>query len=488
MFDMDNQSRAAPTTGRDLLTSAELAKAQRTIAELTNRAFSWTNLSNFTAKVTLLVFGLIWFGTFWGMLEPSFGIYPNPWRVVPQELLYGLITLVVAAGLAFACTVVPSIFWSSLIAQTPAAEIMNKLYAKYGRSGYVVAIVGALIFTKLGYDVFYSFLMQQHNIAERGPGNIFFWAIICTFLGIVFPAWALNKTTPRQWIDGMIQAREVARLQHVLQLEEMIGAAMLARADALLHADLMAMTFDERADNNRQLAAMMATAERRFNRSIGRIGRTFGSIHGMSLDIQTGDDDQIVRGYAQMAEVMTFADDKTGRLADAYDHYVELLPEAAPLRQLTSPPAAEMAPQQARMQPEERLAAAIERSGARLSEAKQRADAEKALLVQELERTTQPPMTAETVSMADSQGQSGTVRDSQNAVTCTTIRLATPSEWGDAYLICREKLVIPFNVPELATAANVSPSTADRYRKAWLEGNYLEATEVKGKYFWKDPD
>jgi len=481
---MDNLSHAPPTTGRDLLTSAELAKAHRKIADLTNKAFSWTNLSNFTAKVTLLVFGLIWFGTFWGMLEPTFGIYPNPWRIVPQEVFYGLITLVVASGLAFACTVVPSIFWSSLIAQTPAAEIMNKMYAKYGRSGYVVAWFGAVIFTKLGYDVFYSFLMQQHNIADKGASYIFFWAVICTFLGIVFPAWALNKTTPRQWIDGMIQAREVARLQHVLQLEEMIGAAMLARADALLHADLMAMTFDERADNNRQVVAMIATAERRVNRSLGRIGRTFGSLHGMSLDIQTGDDDQIVRGYSQMAEVMTFADDKTGRLADAYDHYVTLLPDVAPPRQLESPPAAPP-PAAERVQAEDRLAAAMERSSLRLSEAQARADAEKALLAQELGRSIQPTATGETVRMSASHSQSQPVTASQEIA---TVSLPKPNEWGDKYLVCRELLIVPFNVQELATVAKVSYSTADRYRKAWLEGHYLSATDTEGKYFWDDPE
>jgi hypothetical protein len=475
-----------PNGTRDLLTSAELAKAQRTIAELTNRAFSWTNLSNFTAKVTLLVFGLIWLGTFWGMFEPAFGIYANPWRIVPEELLYGLITLVVAAGLAFACTVVPSIFWSSLIAQTPAAEIMNKMYAKYGRSGYVVAVFGALIFTKLGYDVFYSFLMQQHNIADKGESNIFFWAVICTFLGIVFPAWALNKTTPRQWIDGMIQAREVARLQHVLQLEEMIGAAMLAKADALLHADLTAMTFEERADNNRQVVALIATAERRVNRSLGRIGRTFGSLHGMSLDIQTGDDDQIVRGYAQMADIMTFADDKTGRMADAYDHYVTLLPEAEPMCQLESPPVAASQPAAARVQAEDRLAAALERSSLRLSEAQARADAEKALLAQELARPVLEPATAETIRMSDSQGQAEPVTARQGMSASTTVGLPTPNKWGDKYLVCRELLIVPFSVQELAFTAKVSYSQADRYRKAWLEGGYLVATDTEGKYFWDD--
>jgi hypothetical protein len=61
-----------------------------------------------------------------------------------------------------------------------------------------------------------------------------------------------------------------------------------------------------------------------------------------------------------------------------------------------------------------------------------------------------------------------------------------PSRWPDAYLICRNLLTVPFNVTELAQAANVSPSTADRMRKAWLESGHLETTDVDGKYFWTD--
>ena len=339
---MDTQPHAPPTTGRDLLSPDELRSAQRKIAELTNRAFTWHNLSLYAAKITLGVFFMIWFGTFWWMVQPDFGLFGGAGlHIVPQQLFFGLINAAIAIGLAIACTVVPSIFWSSLIAQTPAAELMNKLYAKYGKSGFYVALVGAVVFTTLGFNVFTTFWQAKENVRVEGMFSVYKWAAVSTFLAIVFPAWALNKTTPEQWIAGMVQAREVARLQHALALEEMIGAAMLARADALLHADLMSMTLAERGANNRELAALQATAERRFNKSLKRLGSTFYAIHGMALNIQTGEDDAIVNGYRQLSNVLNESALLTEGEAQFYEDYVNALPDVAP----EPPPAPPRAPE-----------------------------------------------------------------------------------------------------------------------------------------------
>src|SRR5262245_55157596 len=138
--------------GRDLLTPDELRNVTRKIAEQTNRAFTWHNLSLLTAKIVLAVWFVVWFGTLWWMINPRIFLWP----IDPHDLFYALLSGAIAAGLGFACTTVPPIFWSSLIAQTPAAELMNKLYAKYGRTGFYIALAGALVFTVMGYNVFYA--------------------------------------------------------------------------------------------------------------------------------------------------------------------------------------------------------------------------------------------------------------------------------------------------------------------------------------------
>jgi len=138
-----------PPSARDLLTPEELRAVTRKMADQTNRAFTWHNLSLFAAKVTLLIFFAIWLGTFWWMIDPQVVLLQdNTLTIVPQQLFYGFISAVIAVGMAFACTVVPPIFWPSLIAQTPAAELMNRLYAKYGRTGFYIAMGGAVVFTK----------------------------------------------------------------------------------------------------------------------------------------------------------------------------------------------------------------------------------------------------------------------------------------------------------------------------------------------------
>lgn len=465
---------------RDLLSPEELRAAQRKIADLTNRAFTWHNLSLLAAKVTLAVFFAIWFGTFWWMVDPDFGLFtPAGLRVVPQQLFYGLINAAIAAGLALACTVVPAIFWSSLIAQTPAAELMNKLYAKYGKTGFYVALIGAVTFTALGFNVFVLFWLVKPNVANQGMLEVYKWSAVSTFLAVVFPAWALNKTTPEQWIAGMVQAREVARLHHALAIEEMIGAAMLVRADALLHADLMNMTIVERAANNREVAALVATTERRINKGLTRIGSTFYALHGMAMNIQTGPDDAIVEGYRQLSNLLHESSTFTGEEADFYETYVAALPEVAPALEPSR------APERVTLRPSMPPSAVTVKGPApeRHFDIKDGPTIPMPVPPTAAPSQTSAPVTAD----GHSQQLSQTVPDSpRQSVNVTVSTLKKPSEWGDAYLVCREKLVIPFNVPELATAANVSPSTADRYRKAWLEGGYLEPTEVKGKYFWLD--
>lgn len=414
-------------SARDLLSPEELRAVTRKIADQTNRAFTWHNLSLFAAKVTLAIFFMIWLGTFWWMIEPNIQLFP----IVPQHLFYALMSATIAFGMAFACTVVPPIFWSSLIAQTPAAELMNRLYAKYGRTGFYIAMIGAITFTVMGFNVFQAFWLAKPNVTMQGEFTIKFWSLISVFLAIVFPAWALNKTTPEQWIAGMVQAREVARLQHALALEEMVGAAMIARADALLHADLLKMTIEERALNNREVAALLASTERRINKAFGRIGHTFYALHGMALDIQTSPDDRIVDGYQSLANILTDADQQTGRLADSYDSYVATLPEVA---HVADGPTERVAERQAA------LRAAAPHVAGRLPR--------------------------QTESDQDRQSQ--------------------PSQYVDAWLACRQHLVTPFRVATLAEVAKVSPRTADRIRKVWIESGHLAATDRDGYYFWTD--
>lgn len=438
-------------SNRDLLSPEELRAIGRKLADQGNRAFTWHNLSLLAAKVTLGVFFVIWLGTFYWMIEPSISIFEPP-----RELFYNLLSLVVCLGLAFACTVVPPIFWSSLIAQTPASELMNRLYAKYGRSGFYIACLGAVAFTIMGFNSFLSFWLSRPHVAEGGSFNLYFWAGISVFLAVVFPAWALNKTTPEQWIAGMIQAREVARLQHALALEETIGHAMILRADSLLHMDLLSMTAEEQATHNRELAALIATAERRINKSLSRIGHTFSALHGISLDIQTDRDDRIVDGYRRLAALLGDAGELTGERADQYEQYVKSLPEVAPAPAL--PP---REPERVTGKP----------SATRIADGP-------TIPMEEGSKQVLGDLLGVTVSQSNSHGPSVTVSDHHEEDN------RGDPDFPDKYLVCREILTIPFNVQELAHAANVAYSTADRYRKIWLESGHIERTGVTGKYFW----
>jgi hypothetical protein len=452
-----------PPGARDLLTPEELRAVTRKIADQTNRAFTWHNLSLFAAKVTLLIFFMIWLGTFWWMVEPGFQLFQDvKLTVAPQQLFYGFISATITIGMAFACTVVPPIFWSSLIAQTPAAELMNRLYAKYGKTGFYIAMIGAIVFTVMGFNVFKMFWLAKPNVTNQGMLEVYWWALISTFLAVVFPAWALNKTTPEQWIAGMVQAREVARLQHALALEEMVGAAMIARADALLHADLLSMTTEERALNNRELAALIATTERRINKAFGRISHTFYSLHGMALNVQTDQDDRIVSGYQRLAALLFDTDEQTDKEAAYYEKYVKTLPDVAPALPAPTPRSAMPLPRVA--------------DGPTVPTADQRS----------APRAAAPHVAVKDGSVADTlprQTVSDQVRQGLPNGMADTL---PPPQYQDAWLACRAQLTTPFRVATLAEVAKVSPRTADRIRKVWIESGHLAATDRDGFYFWTD--
>jgi len=427
--------------GRDLFTQEELRALSRKVQDMQNRAFTWHNLSLFTAKILLFVFFVVWLGIFWWMIEPTFGIsLVGGLRFEAEEVFYGLISAAIAVGLAFACTTVPPIFWSSLIAQTPASELMNKLYAKYGRSGFYIACIGAIVFTMLGFDAFRAFWLAKPNVVMSSTYAPTFWSIISVFLAIIFPAWALNKSTPEQWIAGIVQAREVARLQHALNLEEMIGAAMVARASAILHADLTTMTMHERENMSRELAAILATSERRVNKAFVRIGQTFQVLYNMSLQIQTDDDDRLLLGYQKLAGLLNDTASVTGEDADRMEGYMHVLP-STPMESVSII--------------EQRETRAVGRHSV--------PDGQEAL------------QASESIPDALRSAQSG----SDGATDEPTYR-------RDAWLMCRKALTLPWKATDIERVGSVSNSTATRIIKNWIESGHIQRTDREGFYFWTD--
>ncbi len=267
------------------------------------RGFTWHNLSQVVAKAMLLLAWALWTKVYWIYIQPSAGTG-------------GLLDWALIAGFAIASATVPPICISSLVPNTPANMLLTKLQVRYGWPGFAFASFAAVLLTYYSFDVLMAYWASRPVIAAAGQMEIVKWAILSTLLLVGFPAWALNKMTPEQWIDSVMQAREVARIGRILELEDAVAKAMLARATALLHADVTRMTIEQRAANNSEVAAILAASERGMARALRQVGLTFRSLYGMDLAIQSDPDTEITERCRTIARLLNRAADDGERTAD----------------------------------------------------------------------------------------------------------------------------------------------------------------------------
>lgn len=475
-----------------LITRADAAKLARQLNDLQKRGFTWHNLSTFVAKIMLGVFFTVWLGVFWWMIEPQF--FAEGFRIIPQQLLYGGISAGLAIGLALACTIVPSVFWSSLIAQTPAAELLNQLYARYGRSGYYVAFIGAILFTFLGHQALNVFWLSKPNAVAQGPVWLEMWTLISLFLAVVFPAWALNRMTPDQWIDNMIQAREVANLQRAMMIEDMIDAAILARVDLLLYSEVVGKTLDAYRPRSLEIAAILADSERRFNTALGRIGATFRTLHGMSLAVSTAPDDTIVKGYKRLADLLAQEQQIHFERETGYADYVErnmplLNTPQEPAQVFDGPtvtnPASFMSNYDA---PQGGMGGGMQGGMGFGSDAPAAAGGWGSSASASQMADGMPFGSQHAMAAPGSPGQPwhATGSGSQDA-TEPEQAIMTPLRdvvYPEEFAVCFRELRAPFTVSDIMRVTKKSQRSADRMRVAWLNNELIAPTQIAGSYWW----
>ena len=278
--------------------SADLQERTAKLQAAQARAFTWHNLGQVVAKAMLLLAWALWIKAYLIFIGPA-----------------DLLDWALVAGFAFASATIPPICISSLVPSTPANMLLTRLQVRYGWPGFVFASFAALLMTYYSFDVLVAYWSSRPMVAGGGGWEVTKYAILSTLLLVGFPAWALNKMTPDQWIDAVMQAREVARIQRILELEDAAAKAMLARATALLHADVTRMTIEQRATNNAEVVAILAASERGMAQALRQVGLSFKSLYGMELATQVEPDEEITSRHRRVAKLLTSTSERLDRLA-----------------------------------------------------------------------------------------------------------------------------------------------------------------------------
>jgi hypothetical protein len=470
------EARPAKRTVREHMDDVE-AIAQR-VNELSTEFVTWHNISQWFARFILVVFFLFWLRELLRYIQPAFWYYneqAQAWMTDINILLSGFVDFIFALGLAAGCAVLPSIFWSSLIASAPANALLNKLYRKYGTIGYGFALIGALAFTILSFIVMHDFWVDRPFV-RAGIGDerlVIALSLATLFVTIGFPAWALNVMTPRQWVAAVTQVRHVARLDGIMRLEEILDGAIVARAYALTHAKVAKMTAAQFGDVVGEVAGFLAGSEKRIAESLGQVQGALNELYGFKLAVEPADaPDDIAMRYGLIVDVLTEAFQALANAGDDLDHYVEL---------------GARAPQLAAPGPESVTTARRDVARTTLqSQVRRRAPIAMAL----------PATPTDTTAMAGVSGdKDADVIEVQQEVESPPPRL-TPSDmqgrpsqtlsktYYDHYVKARARQAGPWNVTDIQLACRLKERQAWRCIAAWVAADLARETEITGTYIW----
>src|SRR4051812_38245402 len=167
---------------------------------------------------------------FWAVLYFSLIAPPLP-QIAPQ-------TFVALALTVMSALIIP-LFWSILVPTTPAGQLLQK--TQWGTIGFWCILGAALYMTWYAHQWVGLWWFNQAIIRENnldGPVTIF-----CLIGFVLVPSLAWTVVTPERWLLQIHQAREVRKIERMMQLEDLSYKAMIARTRAILNAELAGVRY-----------------------------------------------------------------------------------------------------------------------------------------------------------------------------------------------------------------------------------------------------
>jgi hypothetical protein len=319
--------------------TTDLEASRARLREASARVFTWHDLSHWTAKLLLLVAFLFWFRAEWLAIAPQWPFMRTPEGALSVSLdrvMAFVLDVVLAAGLAVARATVPPIFISSLVANSPADVVLNRLRARITGWGMLFVWGGAIWLCWDGFGTLIAYWASRTTIPESTmyqvtSYSIYESAFTTLALLVLFPAWSLNKMMPQEWIEAMIMAREAMRLQRLLDLEDAGNKALVVMMRSLLQADLTTMTLEEREKNAAHIAGTLATANKAVNRAITALNGSIRGLAGVDVYVQTDSDDVITDRYQYVMKSLAQGEQATRETVEFAGTLIDVTPTAPAL-------------------------------------------------------------------------------------------------------------------------------------------------------------
>jgi len=217
---------------------------------------------------------------FWGVLYFTLIAPPLP-HISAQ-------TFVALAMTLMSALIIP-LFWSILVPTTPAGQLLQK--TQWGTIGFWAILGSALYMTWYARLWIGSWWASQQVVQDNGLAGAV--TIFCLIGFILVPSLAWTVVTPERWLIQIHQAREVRKIERMQQLEDLSYKAMIARARAILNAELAGSA----ASRIPELAGLLMTSEKLTIQAIQQVAQGYSAMYNAELRLGLESEPELEERY-----------------------------------------------------------------------------------------------------------------------------------------------------------------------------------------------
>ncbi len=234
---------------------------------------------------------------FWSVLYFTLIAPPLP-QIAPQTF--------VALALTVMSTVISPALWSILVPTTPAGQLLQK--TQFGTVGFWVILGAALYLTWYANQWIGLYWFNQAIIHENNLDGTL--TIFCLIGFVLVPSLAWTVVTPERWLLQIHQAREVRKIERMMQLEDLSYKAMIARTRAILNAELAGSAVSRIPE----LAGLLMASEKLTHQALYQVAQGYSAMYNAELRLGLESEPEIEERYRSTVNYLVQAHNETPEL------------------------------------------------------------------------------------------------------------------------------------------------------------------------------
>jgi hypothetical protein len=201
------------------------------------------------------------------------------------------------------------LFWSILVPTTPAGQLLQK--TQFGTVGFWVILGAALYMTWYANQWIGLWWFNQTVIRENNLDGLV--TIFCLIGFVLVPSLAWTVVTPERWLLQIHQAREVRKIERMMQLEDLSYKAMIARTRAILNAELAGSAVSRIPE----LAGLLMASEKLTHQALYQVAQGYSAMYNAELRLGLESEPELEERYRATVNYLIKANNETPTLPEA---------------------------------------------------------------------------------------------------------------------------------------------------------------------------